>query len=229
MSESGLRSTEAAANTGAMTVAKPRERKETAPRPRGPETRTRLVAAAAKEFKRHGFAGTDSNRIARGAGYAPQTFYRWFRDKSEIFVAVYRLWEDEERRVVGRLLAEEAPPRVLFEAIVAHHRAYRHFRRSLRQLSLEDKVVRRARAESRLRQVERIASWAGPAARPAAEIAAILLQIERLCDALAEGELADMGLAEDAGYAELIGLRARFRGEILGTTGCGTAVKDQLS
>jgi AcrR family transcriptional regulator len=55
-----------------------------------PSTRERLVQAAAAEFREQGFAGTDTNRIARRAGFAPQTFYRWFTDKTEIFIAVYR-------------------------------------------------------------------------------------------------------------------------------------------
>ena len=43
-------------------------------------TGTKLIAAAAAEFNDHGFSGTDSNKIARRAGFAPQTFYRWFKD-----------------------------------------------------------------------------------------------------------------------------------------------------
>ena len=41
-------------------------------------TRERLIRAALRAFGRGGFQGTDSNRIARAAGFAPQTFYRWF-------------------------------------------------------------------------------------------------------------------------------------------------------
>jgi AcrR family transcriptional regulator len=175
------------------------------------DTAAKLVAAAAKEFKRHGFHGTDSNKIARRAGFAPQTFYRWFRDKTEIFLAVYRAWEDEEREVVGGLLAEQAPDERLVDAIVAHHRAYRLFRRSLRQLSLEDAVVRKARAESRLRQIERIRRAAGPEVGSTADIAAILLQIERLSDAVAEGELIDLGVGDEAARAALGALLARLR------------------
>jgi AcrR family transcriptional regulator len=211
---SGLLSSEAAAITDAVATAKTRTKTAAGPRTRGPDTRDKLIVAAAKEFKQHGFDRTDSNKIARRAGYAPQTFYRWFRDKTEIFITVYRQWEDKEREVIGKVLTEGSGPRRLFEAAVAHHRAYRQFRRSLRQLSLDNPVVRRARAESRLRQVERIKRWIGPQARPTAEIAAILLQIERLCDALAEGEFADMGLGEEAGYAELIELKAQLSRQV---------------
>jgi AcrR family transcriptional regulator len=177
----------------------------------GKDTAARLVKAAAKEFNRHGFDGTDSNKIARRAGFAPQTFYRWFRDKTAIFVAVYRAWEDEEQHVIGGLLAQHASMDALVEAIVAHHRAYRRFRRSLRQLALEDAVVRKALGESRRQQIARIMDWAGPDARPPAEIAALLLQMERLCDAIAEGELAELGVDETTQRQAVVTLLKQMR------------------
>ena len=158
-------------------------------------TRERLVQAAAAEFREHGFGGTDTNRIARRAGFAPQTFYRWFTDKTGIFIAVYRAWEDEEKSLMGALRRRGADEDDVVEAAIAHHKAYLIFRRSLRRLSLEDPQVRAARAESRLRQVARIREWRGGAVS-ADEVATVLLQLERLSDALAEGELLDMGLDE---------------------------------
>lgn len=177
----------------------------------GRDTAGRLTAAAAKEFNRCGFDGTDSNKIARRAGFAPQTFYRWFRDKTAIFVAVYRAWEEEERRVIGGLLARHATMETVVDAVVAHHRAYRRFRRSLRQLALEDAHVRKALAESRQRQIERMIAWAGPRARPPAEIAALLLQLERLCDAIAEGELAELGVDETTQRQAVVALLKQMR------------------
>ncbi len=175
------------------------------------DTAARLVAAAAKEFNKHGFDGTDSNKIARRAGFAPQTFYRWFRDKTAIFVAVYRAWEDEEAQVIGGLLAKAAPMSELVEAVVAHHRAFRLFRRSLRQLALENETVRKARTESRLRQIERTRRWAGPEARSQPEIAALLLQMERLCDGVAEGELAELGVDEPTARQAITELLRQMR------------------
>jgi len=187
--------------------------KRATPKRRAPaaDTAARLVAAAAREFNQHGFDGTDSNRIARRAGFAPQTFYRWFRDKTAIFLAVYRAWEDEEERVIGTLLAERAPMRKLVDAVLAHHRAHRLFRRSLRELALVNEAVRQARTESRLRQIEATRRWAGPGARPPAEIAALVLQIERLCDAVAEGELAELGADEAAARDAIISLLRQAR------------------
>jgi AcrR family transcriptional regulator len=174
-------------------------------------TAARLVAAAAREFNRFGFSGTDTNKIARRAGYAPQTFYRWFKDKTEIFLAVYRLWEEQERRVLGDLLARKAPSERIVEAIVSHHRGYRIFRRSLRQLSLEDPVVRKARAETRMRQIQRIRSSLGASAPDVAEVATIVFQMERLCDGVAEDEFADLGVNEKAPRAAIAALQSRLR------------------
>jgi AcrR family transcriptional regulator len=174
-------------------------------------TRDRLIAAAAAEFREGSFAGTDSNRIARRAGFAPQTFYRWFKDKTEIFIAVYRAWEEEELRVVDALLVEGADDEVVVAAGVAHHRAWLKFRRSLRALSVENAQVRAARAESRLRQVAWIAQWKGPRALAADEITARLLQLERLTDAIAEGEFIDMGMTEDAARRRLVEILSELK------------------
>jgi AcrR family transcriptional regulator len=173
-------------------------------------TRERLIAAAAAEFREASFAGTDSNRIARRAGFAPQTFYRWFKDKTEIFIAVYRAWE-EELRAVNALVVEGGDDEAVVEAGVAHHRAWLQFRRSLRALSVENAQVRAARAESRLRQVAWIAQWKGPRAPAADEIAARLLELERLTDAIAEGEFVDMGMTEAAARRRLVEILAELR------------------
>jgi AcrR family transcriptional regulator len=188
-----------------------REQNGAAARRQSSSTLSALVAAAAQEFRRHGFFGTDTNKIARAAGFAPQTFYRWFRDKTEIFLAVYREWEEEERRELARLLSKKAPAGRIVEAIVQHHRAYRIFRRSLRQLTLEDPVVRKARAQSRLRQIERIRSSLGRSAPGKSEVATILLQMERLCDAIADDEFFDLEVDERVPRAAIAELQSRLR------------------
>lgn len=175
------------------------------------ETADKLIAAAAEEFNAHGYGGTDTNRIARRAGFAPQTFYRWFADKAEIFIRVYDLWQRQEGRSLRALFAENADDARIAATMVEHHRAYLVFRRSLRQLSLEDDRIRAARAESRVRQVGQISTWRGAAAEDPAAIAAALLQMERLADALAESELRDMGLDEAAGEAALAAIIHRLR------------------
>lgn len=167
------------------------------------DTRKALLQAAEREFAEHGFAGTDSNKIARAAGFAPQTFYRWFRDKTAIFIAVYRAWEEAERATLNALLEQGASTRRVADAIVTHHREHLLFRRSLRQLAVQDDAVRKARAESRLRQIEQIRAWSKARAPKEGEVAAVLLQIERLADAIAEGEFRDLELTDAAARTTL--------------------------
>jgi AcrR family transcriptional regulator len=179
---------------------------------RNSDTRRLLIDAAAIEFNEAGYDGTDSNRIARRAGFAPQTFYRWFKDKEEVFVEVYHRWQAAEAAVLKELLSASAPDEALADACVAHHRSYLRFRRSLRQLSYENTRVRDARAESRKRQIAFICSLEGAAAADEASVAAALLQLERLSDALAEGEFEDMGMSENGGRAALAALIGDLRG-----------------
>ena len=174
-------------------------------------TAEKLLYAAAAEFNDHGFAGTDTNRIARRAGFAPQTFYRWYEDKIEIFIRVYRYWERLEADALEALLARSASDAQVAQAMVEHHRAYLKFRRSLRQLSLEHPKVRAARAASRLRQIANIRRLQGAMAIDEADLAAKIFQMERLTDALAEGEVDDMGLDPGATTAVLAGIIGGLR------------------
>jgi AcrR family transcriptional regulator len=175
------------------------------------DTAEKLLHAAADEFNDHGFSGTDTNRIARRAGFAPQTFYRWYEDKIDVFIKVYEHWEREELGTLRGLLEENAPDARVVEAVVAHHRAYLVFRRSLRLLSLDHPKVRAARAATRLRQVAFIRNMQGASPSVPSELATTLFMLERLSDALAEGEIADMGLdprAAETALAQIIhGLR----------------------
>jgi AcrR family transcriptional regulator len=195
-----------------LTISAPRPRSKTPKAAAGIDTRTRLVQAAAAEFNERGYHGTDTNRIARRAGFAPQTFYRWFGDKLAIFIAVYRVWEDSERALLGELIARKASSKRILDTAVQHHRNFLVFRRSLRQLSTENLAMRHARAASRRRQIAQIKLWQQNPAADEARLAAVLLQMERLADGLAERELQDMGLnprAAARALADLIGeLRA---------------------
>jgi AcrR family transcriptional regulator len=168
-----------------------------------------LIDAAAREFRAHGYGGTDSNKIAARAGFAPQTFYRHFADKLAIFIAVYRRWEDEEAAMVASLVEKRAGAAALADAVVAHHRAWLLFRRSLRTLSVENETMRKARAESRLRQIRNAIALTGTGTLET--LAPLLFQIERLTDAIAEGEFADLGVSESAAREALAKLLSALR------------------
>ena len=58
-------------------------------RPRDPErTRARLLAAATREFARHGFAGARVDRITKAAGVNPRMLYHYFGGKEPLYLAV---------------------------------------------------------------------------------------------------------------------------------------------
>lgn len=167
------------------------------------DTRTKLTRAAASEFIEHGYTGTDTNRIARRAGYAPQTFYRWFKDKADVFVQVYVAWEDAEAAILESMLTHQASSLQIAEACVESYRSFLLFRRHLRQLAIENADVRAARAQCRWRQVQQMRVWNPALTADDEQIAAWLIQLDLLSMALAEGEWADMGLQGHGGMRAL--------------------------
>jgi AcrR family transcriptional regulator len=170
-----------------------------------------LLDAAEREFNTRGFDGTDTNRIARAAGYAPQTFYRHFDDKRAVFLAVYERWWKGESGALAAAAADGRPPSGEDAARIAlaFHTKWRGFRRALRHLAIVDPKVRAARTAARRAQIARIRSYG---ARSDRELSAALLKAERLCDAAAEGELADLGLTADEIRALVVDAVAELMG-----------------
>jgi AcrR family transcriptional regulator len=175
------------------------------PSSRAPEeTRKRLVEAAGKLFNTTGYFGTDSNRIARAAGFAPGTFYVHFADKREIFLEVYRGWVASEWEAIAAAMAPEktagpAPQSLrIARAVLRHHREWRMFRKSLRALTMTDERVHEARVGARAHQIAQISELLrkrGVRQTPA-RIYANLLLFEILCDAVADGDTATLGLKD---------------------------------
>jgi AcrR family transcriptional regulator len=160
--------------------------------------REKLIEAAQLEFEEHGFDGTNSNAIAKRAGYAPQTFYRHFDDKRAIFLAVYNQWAAAEVRDVS----VAGTPEAIADALIRHHRTHRVFRRSLRALTVSDPEVGKARANARIDQMKAITKQLGkPGTAP---LLAGILKIERLCDAIADGEFTACGIDEDSARDQLL-------------------------
>ncbi len=165
--------------------------------------RQALIEAALREFEDHGYDGTNSNAIAKRAGYAPQTFYRHFADKLEIFIATYEAWSDAGIEGIVAAVSIESYAR----SLVDHHRAHRVFRRSLRMLTVSDPRVLAARTRARDAQMRAMAGRvSGFAAKSRAARLASLLTIERLCDAIADEEFAAAGISRQAATRELVTL-----------------------
>ncbi len=164
-------------------------------------TRERLIDAAAIVFNRVGYDGTDSNRLARAAGYAPATFYKHFPDKRAIFLAAYERWVSAEWIEVERVLddargSREAAARIV-DLTLMHHRRWRGLRASLRALVLSDARARAFYRAQRRRQLRMMARLRGQRGAPdqVERDAVQLFTVERTCDAIAEGEAAALGLS----------------------------------
>ena len=169
-----------------------------------------LLATARNEFLRYGFDGTDVTRMARRAGVSPNTFYRCFKGKVDVFIAVYLDWAAEEHRAFQRLVAKPGPVADIVDAVIARNRQHVWFRRSVRRLAHEDTFVRRAVALARRDLLQTLSGWAGPAADPAV-VAADLIQYEQLAVTLAEAELEDMALDQGPLRDRLASLLMRWR------------------
>ena len=167
-------------------------------RGRPEDTRARLVAAATREFEQAGYGGTDSNRLARAAGYAPGVFYRHFGDKRALFLEVYREWVEREWTALASLERGAAAPqraRAIVDLVFAWHAEHRGLRRSLRALVASDDLVRAAYQQQRARQLDWLAELAP--AMPRERAALLLYTVERAADGAADGEPAALGM--DAG------------------------------
>jgi len=174
------------------------------------DTSANLLATARTEFLRYGFDGTDVARIARRSGVSPNTFYRCFKGKVDVFIAVYLAWAAEEQRAFERLIAKPGTAAEIVDAVIARHRQHVWFRRSVRRLAHEDTFVRRAVALVRSDLLRTLTTWAGSAADPSA-VAAELIQFEQLAVALAEAELDDMTLDDGALRDRLAAMLMRWR------------------
>jgi len=207
----------------AMPASKPRRpaaRRLKAPRPkRGTpvETRDRLVAAAAEELNRVGFHGTDTNRIARAAGYAPGTFYKHFPDKRAVLLTSYEDWVTTEWQAIGDVLraggTAAARAARIVDAVLDFHRTWRGLRASLRALVATDPDVRAFYLAQRRRQLDSLRTIRRTSSSPAARAADahLLYTLERVCDAIAEGETRALGVDEGA---LVDGLVAMVRGAL---------------
>ena len=165
------------------------------------ETRERILAAASTLFNKVGYHRTDSNRIAREAGYATGTFYKHFKDKRDVFLAVYESWVASEWTAVEHELSPGGDTRAIAERLVklsiAFHVKWRGLRASLLELVFTDAQVRRYYRTQRRKQLDlmaRLRAGMGLPPRPREEDAVHLYTTERTFDAIAQGEIQALGL-----------------------------------
>jgi AcrR family transcriptional regulator len=192
-----------------MPMSTPRQIVRAQRRPRGDpsDTYARIVAAAAIEFEQHGFYATDTNRIARAAGYAPATFYKHFDNKLAVFLAVYDTWVEREWEQIDALAKRPGDSitrvRRIVDFLVDHHRRWRGFRAALRALTATETAARNHHAGIRRDQVARFRALLG-GADEASDAVLLLLYLDRVCDAIALGELRLLGVAEASAKSAMV-------------------------
>jgi AcrR family transcriptional regulator len=172
------------------------------PRRGSPElTRERIIDGAATLFNQFGYNGTDSNSIAKEAGYATGTFYKHFQDKREVFLAVYERWLTAEWQAIdeelskGRLPDETA--RRIVDISIKFHTEWRGLRASLMELIFSDEDARKYFRKQRRRQLEVMSGLRqrlGLPQRTREQDAIHLFLTERVFDALGQGEIQALGL-----------------------------------
>lgn len=184
----------------------PRRRKNSRPPARAPRhvasyaerrkeqaaaTRDSLIATAVRVFNEVGYWGTDSNALARAAGYSPGTFYRHFPDKRAIFVAAYDEWAREEHAaLVARLERARSSggdlAGAMVEHMIEHHRRWCLFRACLRVLSASDPAISRAVRAQRRRYLDLLAGVIGKG--DLLDRLLVLYTLDGATDSIAAGE-----------------------------------------
>jgi len=166
-------------------------------RERAAATRDSLVTTAMRIFNEVGYWGTDSNALARAAGYSPGTFYRHFPDKRAIFLAAYQEWASAEHAVLlTRLERAKASSGDIAGAFVEHmieyHRRWCMFRACLRVLSASDPEISKAVRAHRRRYLDLLADILGSG--DLVDRLVVLYSLDGAADAVAAGEPRNFGL-----------------------------------
>src|SRR5215210_493996 len=88
---------------------------------RGEATRTALLDAARALFAERGYAGVGTEEVVRRAGVTRGALYHHFRDKRDLFRAVYEQTEEEIVAAIGARMADAGadPMALLAEGVRA--------------------------------------------------------------------------------------------------------------
>jgi AcrR family transcriptional regulator len=113
--------------------------------PSRPATVRRLLASAVPAFASHGFEGTTTRQICRGAGLSPGALYVYFASKEQLLFEISAIGHRGALEALRSAVANETDPtRRLHSAVYAfvlfhaeHHTLARVIQYELRELSSE--------------------------------------------------------------------------------------------
>ncbi|BBO70699.1 AcrR family transcriptional regulator [Desulfosarcina alkanivorans] len=110
------------------------------------ETKNRIFVAAKDQFAKNGFHGTNTKEIASAAGVSVGSFYSYFKDKKELFMAIFR--EHIEEKIVRILGEHQVDPNNrkesvyrLIKAMLEAHEPYPQFHREVLAMRYSDPEV----------------------------------------------------------------------------------------
>lgn len=166
------------------------------------KTREALVNSGIQLFNEPGYFFTDSNQIARHAGFAPGTFYQHFKNKNELFLEIFRLWLEQHRENVEKSLAASTSPEqfatIMAKGLLPLFEQSAGFRASVRALCATDKPTNEFRRNRMIEFVElcnKARQHYGLQVIAAHKVLEKLMMMERYADALADGEFAAFGIS----------------------------------
>jgi predicted metalloendopeptidase len=152
--------------------------------------------------------------VQGGLGMPDREYYVSTAEDMRALCARYQAHVARVLALAGVSDAETRAARIV-DMTVAHHRKWRGLRASLRALVATDAEVRTFYRAQRRRQLQLIAAMRGAGRVPehqAERDAILLFTLERVCDAVAEGEIRDLGL----GVAPTVRLLRRLVGRAFG-------------
>jgi AcrR family transcriptional regulator len=180
-------------------------------------TRRQIKIAARREFNSAGYFATDTNKIAKLAGYAPGTFYRHFEDKIDIFLEIYKDWTEEQFKEIERTISLggsiESMAERLTSIVISFYGNWRPLRASARVLRISEPRVKIFGADLRVKLVQRVTHLREELKLqplPEVRIVTFLILSERLGDAVADGEFDLPTLPKSAGEDALNDFISRF-------------------
>lgn len=161
-------------------------------------TRKQLLETAAVLFNRISYFDTNSNKIAREAGFAPATFYRHFNDKKEIFLAAYSYWVNVNWEAIEAIDDQGGPAKEKAAILIEHHHRWKGYRKNLYALAALDEDAQSFIRAERERQIDRLMSRITDQGLGITRASALFsfFSIERAINAIVDNDVAALGIDE---------------------------------
>jgi len=120
-------------------------------------TRERLIRAAKKSISEKGYEATTTNQISKRAGVSVGIFYKYFRDKRDIFLEIYRTYSEQiEKAAIVELDSEnwreaklETAVRSHLQTIYESHKVDPGLHHAFAQIALKDPEFQEVRNQIR--------------------------------------------------------------------------------